>query len=488
MSRAKPNLIAKASKCLLGAILSASPIACTVGPNYHRPEQNMPLAFKSATRPSAPEPSLRPDWWRLLGDAKLAELEDAALVANTDVQAAMARVMEARAAARVVQSQFFPTITLDPSVARSRGPANVSSGGSSSKRYTTQTDVLVPVDLGYEIDVWGRVRRSYQASAAQARASENDYYAVRLTLAADVAQTYFNLRSLDAQRQILVKTVEAYRRQVALTQTQFDAGLATQSDLLQAQTLFESTTTQEIEIRRQRTALEHALAILLGRTPSELSLAENPLDLSPPTIPVGLPADLLRRRPDVAVAEQNLIAANEQIGVATAEFYPTFRLTGAAGFGSVGTGDALNWASRIWSIAPSASFPIFEGGKLNANLAQARARYDELVANYRGTVLGAVRDVDDSLNDIHLRADEATAQTRAVESSREYVRLSQMQYERGLTNYLQVIDAERTLLGNELASAQILNQRFVSTVLLIKALGGGWDAEAPHNNATGDNP
>jgi multidrug efflux system outer membrane protein len=443
--------------------------SCMVGPDYRRPAQHMPAAYRSpTTRAAATQPALTADWWRLFGDPKLNELEDAALRANTDLRAAMARVMQARAAARITASQFYPTITLDPSVVRSR-----------SAPHTTSNLVQIPFDLSYEIDVWGRVRRAYQASVAQARASENDYQVVRLTLAADVAQDYLTLRSLDAQDQILVKSVESFRKQVSLTQTLFRAGLAAQTDVLQAQTQLDSTLTQEIEVRRQRADLEHALAILLGRPPTDLALAAASLDLSIPAIPAGLPADLLRRRPDVAEAEQNLVAASAQIGVATAQFYPTISLIGAAGFESLDLKHSLDWKNRVWSIGPSVSVPIFEGGQLKAGLAQAKARYDELTATYRGTVLGAIRDVEDSLTDLHHFSDEATAQQQAVQSSRESLRLSQVQYERGLIAYLQVIDAERTLLANELSASQILNQRMVSTVLLIKALGGGWEVTQP---------
>jgi multidrug efflux system outer membrane protein len=323
------------------------------------------------------------------------------------------------------------------------------------------------------------VRRLSQAALAQLRASEDDYQVVLQTLEADVAQYYFNLRSLDSQQQILAKTVESFQQQVSLTQTQQRAGLVGLTDVLQAQTQLNSTITQEVDIRRQRADVEHALAILLGRAPTELTVAGNPLDLAPPNIPAGLPADLLRRRPDVAEAEAALTAANAQIGVAVAQFYPTIRLTGAAGFESADIRHALDWDSRFWSIGPSVSFPLFNGGQLQANLAQAQARYDELLATYRGSVLAALGDVEDSLTDLHVRADAARAQDQAVQSAREYLRLSQVQYRGGLTNYLQVIDAERTLLTNELSAAQLLNQRLVSTVRLIKSLGGGWESGAP---------
>jgi multidrug efflux system outer membrane protein len=466
--------------------------SCTVGPNYARPDQAMPATFKSPATQAATG-QLGRDWWKLFNDPTLDQLITDARAANTTVRAAAARVAEARAAARVTRSDFFPVVTLDPSLQRARTPINssgvsgglitlpdgtvVSGGGGSggSRNARTTTTVRIPFDLTYEIDVWGRVRRSYESSLATARASALDFEVVLQTLEADVAQTYFNIRFLDLQTRILVDTVESYRRQLDLTYKQYRAGLVGQTDVAQAESQLNSTITQEIDIRRQRIDSEHALATLLGRPVSEVSVAVMPLDIAPPGVPGGLPSELLRRRPDVAEAEQNLVAANANVGVALANFYPTFRLTGAAGFESFDVPHALDWQQRAWSIGPSVSAPIFEGGRLKASLAQARARYDELAATYRGAVLSAIQDVEDSLTDLRLRADAARAQALAVRSSREYLRLAEMQYQQGIVSYLTVIDAQRTLLTNELAAAQILNQRLASTVLLIKSMGGGWE-------------
>jgi multidrug efflux system outer membrane protein len=465
-----------AAAALATALLAVQP-SCSVGPDYKRPELRVPTTYKSVTTAETRPVQLPTDWWRLFGDAGLVKLEEQALEANLDLQAAMARIVQARAAAGITRSQFFPVITLDPSLDESRPAANRGAGGNKTSKSTTSTDIKIPFDLTYEVDIWGRVRRSYQASLAQVQASSYDYQVVLNTMAADVAQDYFSIRSLDAQSQILDKTVESYRRQLSLTETQFNAGLVGRIDVVQAETQLHSALVTDADIRRQRADLEHALAILLGRPPAEVTVPVRPLDLSPPVIPAGLPAELLRRRPDVAEAEQNLAAASAQIGVATAAFYPTVRLTGAAGFESMDVQHALDWKSRIWSITPSVSIPIFEGGKLEAGLQQAKGRYDELLATYRNSVLGAFRDVEDALTDLHLRADEAQEQEQAVVAAREYLRLARIQYDRGLASYLLVIDAQRTLLTNELSAVQILNQRLASTVLLIKALGGGWDAE-----------
>ena len=451
--------------------------SCAVGPNYQRPPQAMPTTYKSATSQPAVAAPLTMRWWQLFGDPELNSLEESTLNENPTILAAMARVEQARAAARVTKSQFYPTITLDPSIERGRTPINTSVNNS-GRTSVTSTEVLIPFDLTYQVDAWGRVRRAYEAARAQYQASQDDFEVVMLTLQADVAQNYFALRSLDAQDKILASTVDAYRQQLDLTQTQLKAGLVSPTDQAQALAVLHGAIALEIEVRRMRADTEHALAILLGRSPSELTLPSDPLDLLPPVIPAGLPADLLRQRPDVAEAEQNLAAASASIGVAKAELYPTISLTGDAGFESFDVGHALDWEQRIWSVGAGASAPIFEGGRLQANLDQARARYQELAATYRNSVLGAIRDVEDSLTDMHLRADEASAEAEAVKASAEYLRLSNIQYHQGLVGYLQVIDAERTLLANKLIAEQTHNLRMASTVLLIKALGGGWEAPA----------
>lgn len=480
---------------LVGVLAATLAASCTVGPDYHRPDLNLGDAYKASTTQPA-SATIDRDWWRLFGDSTLIDLEQQALAANTEVAAAAARLAQARAATQVVASQFYPVVTLDPSIQRTRSPRNgvfvgsggvvsgpttaPSSGSTGASAGRTSTSVRIPFDLSYEVDIWGRVRRSLEASNAQQRASEADFEAVLQTLEADVAQNYFTLRSLDAQYEILQRTLASYQRQLDLTQTKQKAGLVSLIDVYQAKAELNSTATQRIDNRRQRADVEHALALLLGRTPSQLDLSHRPLEenRTPPSLPVGLPAELLRRRPDVATAEQNVAAASAQIGVAEAEFYPTVRLTGAAGFQSLDLQHAVDWEQRVWSIGPSVSLPIFEGGRLEANLRQAKARFDESLASYRGQVLAAVRDVEDALVDLSHRADEADAQGQAVAASREYLRLSQIQYDRGLVDSLQVIDAERTLLTNELSAAQILNERLTATIRLIKALGGGWDAEA----------
>ncbi len=496
--------------------------SCVTGPDYARPAQDPPAAYKSAAADEAAQPGLTRDWWRLFNDPELNALVDEALQANLDLQAAMARVAQSRASARSVKSAYFPVVTVNPSAARSRTPGassesssnaltdatsalgqvssllgqlssltgDYTSGSSGSAQgasssgatgemssgATTGNQYQIPFDLSYEIDIWGRVRRSHESAEAQAQASVDNLEVVRQTLLADLARNYFNLRSFDAQYEILMRNLGLYEEQLELTRFQYQAGLISEIDSLQATVQLESTRAQAADTQRQRTDLEHAIAILLGRAPADFSLDVRPLDATPPVIPAGLPADLLRRRPDVAEAEHNLVAASAEIGVAKAEFFPAIKLTGSAGFQSDDIKNIIDSQNFGRSFGPSISLPIFSGGKLRANLEQAKARYDELEAIYRTSVLSAFVDVEDSLTDLHLRADAAASQANAVAAAREYLRLTQIEYDTGTTDYLHVVNAEQTLLTNELSEAQILNERMVSSVLLIKALGGGWEA------------
>lgn len=460
---------------LLAACLTAAG-ACTVGPDYERPPVDAPAGYKSAGPGESAAHGLTPDWWTLFKDPELTGLEEAAIRANQDLGAAMARVDQARAGLRASKSPLYPSLEFNPSINRLRTSENTAQARGGTIAFT---DIRFPFDLSYEVDLWGKIRRGIEAAEAQARASVDDLALVLHTLEADVATTYFSIRSLDSQVVILDRTVASYRRQVELLQTQLKAGLVGKITLVQAESLLYSTQSQQADIRRQRADLEHALAVLLSKAPSDFSLPVKTLDLEPPKVPAGLPAELLRRRPDVAEAEANLAIASAQIGIAVAQYYPDLQLTGSAGWESLDFRHLPNWQSRIWSIGASALTPLFEGGRLDANLDQARARYAELLAAYRGRVLIAYRDVEDALTDLHLRSDAAQSQTKAVDSAREYVRLADAQYQQGLISYFQVIDAERTLLGNELSAAQLASQRLVSTVQLIKALGAGWEDVLP---------
>jgi multidrug efflux system outer membrane protein len=453
---------------------------CMVGPNYVRPPIEQPFHFKSEVT-SGEAPLMAREWWRLFGDPDLDQLITTAHASNQTLRQAVARVDEARALARVAGGYLYPSISLDPRFSRQgySGNRDSATSGKRVRRGVTINDWLIPVDLTYEIDVWGRVRRSFESAAAQAMASVDDVAVVRLTIETDVARFYYNLRALDAQVQILTENVASYREQVRLVSAQLKSGLVSPIVLNQAQAQLQATLAQQRDIERARADQEHALAILCGRPAPSFTVAANPLhEVSPPVVPPGLPAQLLVRRPDVAEAEQNVIAANARIGVAIADFYPTFTLTGAAGFESANASSIFDWRSAVAAIAPSISFPIFQGGRLNANLEATEARFRQTVAAYVNQVLIAYADVEDALTDLHALSDEVGNLREAVIASQNYLRLAQAQYKFGLVDYLIVIDAERTLLSNQLSLAQAVNLQMASSMHLIKALGGGWDASA----------
>lgn len=342
-----------------------------VGPDYVWPAVEQPARFKSQPASEA-APPIATEWWQLYRDPELNQLIATATASNQALQQAVARVDEARALARVAASFLYPTISANPSFARTRSQG------------VTINDWLIPVDLAYEIDVWGRVRRSFESSKALAAATADDAGAVRLTVETDVAQFYYTLRSLDAQGQILAQNVESYREQVRILSVQLKNGLVSPLVLSQAQAQLQATLAQQRDVERARANVEHALAILCGQPAPSFAIAANPLhQASPPAVPLGLPAQLLARRPDVASAEQTVVATNAQIGVATAEFYPRFMLTSSAGFESANLASLFSWQSRVASIAPSISFPIFQGGRLRANLEATEARYEQAVAAVR---------------------------------------------------------------------------------------------------------
>jgi multidrug efflux system outer membrane protein len=442
-----------------------------------RPSVDQPARFKSQAVSEA-GPPLPEEWWRLYREPELDGLIATASESNQTLRQAVARVDEARALARVAGSFLYPTISNDPRFSRTRYSGNRDSAvtGQRVPQGVTNNDWLIPINLSYEIDVWGRVRRSFESARAQAKASEDDVGVVRLIVETDVTRFYYSLRSLDAQAQILDQTVVAYREQVRLVSVQLRTGLVGPIVVSQAQAQLQTTLAQQRDVLRARADLEHALAILCGRPAPSFAVAVNPLgEVSPPAVPPGLPAQLLARRPDVAEAEQNLVAANAQVGVATAEFYPRFTLTSSAGFQSADISTVFTWQSRVASILPSVSIPIFEGGRLRANLEATEARFRQAVAAYTNQILVAYGDVEDALTDLHAFTDEVGSLREAVSASRDYLRFAQAQYKYGLVDYLIVIDAERTLLANQLSLAQAVNLQIGASIQLIKALGGGWN-------------
>jgi multidrug efflux pump len=468
---------------LLVASLLSPPSAqagkLTVGPDYVPPTNSFPENYKAAElgqwkegRPLDSVP--KGNWWEVFHDTNLNELETRALQANQNLKAAVARVDQARATARVARGDLLPSLNFDPSYNRQRYSPNQVPNYGAITANTWQT----PLDLSYEIDLWGRVRRGFQSARADAQGSLAAFGNVLLTLQADVAQNYFRLRALDAEIATVTGTVDLRKEQVRLVRSRFDGGIGNELDIARAETEQATTEAEAASLAQRRAELENALAILAGSNPSSFRLAPDAADhWNPPTpeIPAGLPSDLLERRPDVAQAERQLASANARIGVAKAAFFPVLTLTGSGGYLSADVDTLFNWNSRTWSLGPSLSLPIFAGGRNKANFQRSKAVFQESVANYRQQVLVAFGEVEDSLSGIRHLADQSAAQQRAVTHARRAVDLATDRYRSGLVGYIDVVDASRDALQAERGNAQLAGQRLIAAVQLIKALGGGWN-------------
>ncbi len=476
---------AAAYSWFLAAILlfarAASGGFLTVGPDYKAPTNTFPSQYKAtelgAWKEGRPLDNVpKGSWWEVFHEPELNDLEARALEANESLKGALARVDQARATARVARADLLPTVSLDPSYTRQRySPNQEPSFGS-----ITAQNFSVPLDLSYEIDLWGRVRRGFESARAEAEASLADYYNVLLTLEADVAQNYFALRSLDAEIDTVNATVDLRKEQVQLVRSRFRGGIGTDLDVARAETELATTEADAAALAHRRSQLENALAILVGSNPSTFHLGANTSrnwNPEPPVVPAGLPAELLERRPDVAEAERLLASANARIGVAKGAFFPVLSLTASGGYLSGDVQTLFNWDSRVWSIGPSLSLPIFAGGRNRANLKHARASFEESVARYRQQVLIAFGDVENSLAGIRYLADQSAAQQRAVANARRAADLATERYRSGIVSYLEVVDASREALQAERSNAQLAGQRIISVVQLIKALGGGWQAD-----------
>ena len=454
----------------------------TVGPDYKAPTNVIPAQYKSFVagqwqqgRPLDGVP--KGNWWEVFGDDPLNKLENQAVQESQDLKAALARFEQARATARIAHADLLPSASLNPSFQRQRYSPNENP----SFGNITANTITTPLDLSYEVDLWGAVRRGFEGARADAQSSLAAYYNVLLTLQAEVAQDYFSLRALDAEIATVTSTVGLRHEQVQLVRSRYEGGIGNELDVAQAETELATTEADAASLAEQRDQMENALAILAGENPANFHLAA--LSNSnmnwhpqPPAIPPGLPADLLQRRPDVAEAERQLASANAKIGVAKAAFFPVLTLTGSGGYLSGEMNTLFNWDSQTWSFGPSLSLPIFAGGRNRANLQHSRAAFDEATAMYRQRVLVAFGDVENSLADIRHLADQAAAQERAVDSARHAADLATDRYRSGIVAYLTVVDAEREALNNERTNAQLAGQRLVAAVQLIKALGGGWNA------------
>ncbi len=468
---------------LLVACFALAPLSlcAAVGPNYVHPSNSVPATYKAAElgawKEGKPLDNVpKGNWWEVFDDAALDELEAQALNANQQLKAAVARVDEARATARVARSELLPNLNFDPSWQRQRySPNQQPSFGN-----VTASTFSVPLDLSYEVDLWGRVRRSFESARADAQASLAAFYNILLTLQADVAQNYFALRALDAEIATVTGTVDLRKEQVHLVRSRFEGGIGSELDVTRAETELATTEAEAASLAQRRAELENAIAILVGSNPSTFRMpaaADGEWKPLPPAVPAGLPADLLERRPDVAEAERELASANARIGVAKAAFFPVLTLTGSGGYLSGDIDSLFKWDSRTWSLGPSLSLPIFAGGRNRANYKRSQAAFEEAVARYRQRVLVAFGDIENSLSAIRHLADQFAAQQRALANARRSAELATERYRSGIVSYLEVVDASRDALQAERASAQLAGQRQLAAIQLVKALGGGWSQQ-----------
>jgi multidrug efflux system outer membrane protein len=462
------------SAVALGCVAVVVSSACAVGPNYQRPAAPVPPQFKESAA-SATDGAIAPigysDWWRVFDDSVLDGLERDADAANQDIRVAMARVDQAEAAARYSRSFMSPTVDLGAAASRNREAQNRPNGNGLAKTYN---DFLLPLSFSYEVDAFGRVRRSLEAARDMHQAMQADLRFVRLSIETSVAVDYFSLRENDAERHVLESTIDQLQQALDLTTNRFRGGISSELEVKQAKTLLDQTKAQAQALDVQRAQLEHAIAVLVGRTASEFSLARSPFDGLPPSIPPGLPADVLARRPDIAEADRLVAAATAQIGVAKTAALPHIALTGLAGFESTGIGSLFAWQDAIASLAASVITPLFNGGRNRAGVDQATAVFRGSLAQYEKTVLTAYQEVEDQLAALRILSGEAQSQADAVADATQTVEIATNRYKAGLVGYLDVLVAEETLLSNERVAAQISGQRMVASVVLVKALGGGW--------------
>jgi multidrug efflux system outer membrane protein len=467
-----PALLALgASVCLAG---------CTVGPKYQRASVPTPPAWKTEGpwREAAPKDAIpKGAWWEIFHEDELNGYEQQLLTANQSLAAARSRLDQARSLARVASAGLFPVGSTDPSASRNRYSGNRPLVQTSTGALT-QNAFEVPFALSYEVDLFGRARKNLQAANASLQGTAADLQNVQLVLTAELAADYFSLRELDAETQVVQESVKIQQEGLVLVNHRHEGGIASGLDLAQQQTLLDSTVTQLDLLQQQRAQFEHAMAVLTGNPASTFNVPVAPLHAAPPPVPLGMPSDLLERRPDVATAERTMAQQNALVGVAKTAFYPQLTIAGGGGFQSTSLGSLITAPSAFWSLGGDLLQPIFNGGRNRANLAAQRSLYDESVANYRESVLTAFQQVEDGLSDLNSLSKAAESQSAAVTDARRALDIANNRYTGGLTTFLDVITAQTVLLSNERLSTQLLGQQMVASVYLVKALGGGWDASA----------
>jgi NodT family efflux transporter outer membrane factor (OMF) lipoprotein len=460
---------------------------CMVGPKYQRPaapvtpayKEPPPESFKETDQWKTANPmadALRGNWWELFGDPQLNALEAQVTIENLDLKAAEARFREARTMVRYNRAALFPSISAAPNISTLRDSPNAPYFPVGSRGIGSAGQYLLPFDVSYEVDLWGRIRRTVAAAGQEAQASAADLQTLSLSLHADLAVNYFELRSADAQIRLLADTVRAYTDMTQLTTDLFRGGAAPESDVVQAQTQLDTARVQYTDIFVFRAQYEHAIAILIGKPPAKFSLPPAPLNASPPAIPVGVPSQLLERRPDIAANERRVAEANEQIGIARAAYFPSLILGASGGLEGNAITNWMIWPSRFWAAGPTLAETLFDAGRRRATSDAARANYDALVATYRESVLAAFQEVEDNLAALRVLEEEARQQNQAVAEAKRGVELFTYRYEGGVDPYLQVVTAQTIALLNERNAIDILRRRMDASVLLIKGLGGGWEA------------
>jgi NodT family efflux transporter outer membrane factor (OMF) lipoprotein len=497
--------------------------ACSVGPDYKQPTAPVPTGnYKELGNWKKAEPkddAIRGKWWEIYHDPQLNALEDQVDISNQNVAQAEAQFRSAAAAVKVARAAFFPTITANPAVTESQASQSTSgsrggtSGGTvvadggttgtggvvvsgsssgSGQQHVGATAVTLynlPLEASYMVDVWGAVRRNVEANSATAEASFANLENARLSFQATLAQDYFSMHGLDAQEELLQTTVKSFEDYLTLTKNRYNSGIASQADVAQAQTQLDTTKAQLIDVGVQRAIFEHAIATLIGKPATNFGLKNVSLDVTPPNIPVGLPSTLLERRPDIAQAERQVASANAAIGVQVAGYYPQLTLSASTGLEAIEFSELFSGPSFLWSVGPTVAQTVFDAGATHGRVQEAQADYDSTVANYREVVLTAFQQVEDDLSGLRILEEESTAEDRAVASAKQSLEISTNQYKAGTVDYLTVITAQATALNDQIAAVNIRTRRMTTSVLLVEALGGGWNTgELPGRAGVSDVP
>ncbi|MGA8029395.1 MAG: efflux transporter outer membrane subunit [Bryobacteraceae bacterium] len=465
-------------------VLSAAAFltSCTIGPKYDKPSvptaptysEPAPTNFKETDLWKTAQPrdsQIRGRWWELFGDPQLEALEEQVEPANQTLKASEANFRQARAQINLNRTSLYPTVSVSPQITANRISGN-NPTGLPGYQYG---EFVLPVDVSYDADFWGRIRRTIANAREQFQASAADLENVKLELQTELAVDYFEAHSLDAQKRLLDDTVIAYQKALQLTENRYNGGVASKVEVAQAQTQLDQTQAQDMDLGASRAQFEHAIAVLIGKPPEEFKLAVMPLKEGPPSIPVGVPSQLLQRRPDIAAAERQVAAANEQIGIARAAFFPDLLITATGGFEGSSIVNWLTWPSRYWAVGPQLAETVFDFGRRRAQVEIAQASYEAQVANYRQAALTAFQEVEDNLSTLRILEQESAKQHEASAAAENSLQLSLNRYKGGLVTYLEVVTAQSTALTNERTEVDLLRRRMDASVQLIKALGGGWD-------------